>query len=135
MTLVAEFSRSSPRRCGLAELRQQIGEAPRRRTRIGTHDQRQLGVAEFWKPLLRPQSAMYGEEGDVRQDADAEADRNGGLNAGQVGARIGDTPGAPGGLEQMDGPPAVKAALFEDGERQGITAVVDRKPFADHPAE
>src|ERR1700730_19475562 len=78
---------------------------------------------------------MIGEDRDVRQDADDEPDRARRLNARQVGAHIGDAPGAPGGFERMYGPLAVETALLKYGEGHRITADADRKAAARDPAQ
>src|SRR5258708_3041256 len=116
-TLYGKISRRGARFKSSAEIAQQIREASCRRTGVGMNDQRHLGVAEFRKSVLRPQYAMIGEDGDVGQDADAETDRHGGLNAGEVGARIGDAPRTPGSLDGVNGALAIEAALLEQGER------------------
>ena len=67
--------------------------------------------------------------------ADAEADRDRRLDAGQVRARIGDVPGAARRLERVDQPVAIEAALLGDGERHRIARQIDRMFAARHPLQ
>ena len=78
---------------------------------------------------------MIGENGDLWQDADAEAGRDSGLNAENIGARVGDMPSAADRLKRIYRPVAVKAPLLEHGERQRIAAEIDRVAAAGDPVQ
>ena len=73
---------------------------------------------------------MIGENSDLWQDADAEAGRDGGLNAENIGACIGDMPGATYRLKRVYRPVTVKASLLEYGERQRIGTEINRAAAA-----
>src|SRR5260370_17201637 len=94
-----------------------------------------FGIGDRRKAILRAQHAMIGENGDLGQDADAEAGRDSGLNGEKVGGSVGDMPGANYRLERIYRPVSVKASLLEYGERQRIAAEVDRVTTAGDPAQ
>ena len=79
---VAEFDQQRRRAGGSPGLRQ----APPRA---------QLGVGDRRKSVRRRKPAMLGKDRDLGQDAHPEAGRDGGLDAGQVGAGVGDVPRVP----------------------------------------
>ena len=65
---------------------------------------------------------MIGQDRNLGQDADAEADRDRSLDAREIRAGIGDMPRAAGDLGGVDHAIAIEAALVERGERQRIAA-------------
>ena len=69
----------------------------RRRARIGRGDQFYFCIGDRPKAVTFLEDAMMGEDRNLRQDADAKADRDGSLNTSDVGARIGQVPRAAGG--------------------------------------
>ena len=75
--------------------------------------------------VLASKHAVVIEHGDVRQDAHAKADRDSGLNAGKIRARIGDALSTASGLKCVNGAIAKETALLKHGERYGIAAQVD----------
>src|SRR5262245_56317626 len=78
---------------------------------------------------------MLREDRHLRQDADADADGDRGLDAGKAWAGIGHVPGAAGGLRGVDHAVAIKAALLGHAERQRIAAEIDRVLAARHPMQ
>src|SRR5262245_39152233 len=78
---------------------------------------------------------MIRENRNLRQDADAEAGRDGSLDADEIGAGIGDVPSAARSLERMDRPVAIEASLLEDGERQRLAPEIDRVTATGDPVQ
>ena len=75
---------------------------------------------------------MIGKDCGVGKNADAQAGGDCGLDAGEVGARVGDMPPASGRFERVDGAIAIKTALREHGQRHRITAQIDGMAAACH---
>ena len=78
---------------------------------------------------------MIGQDCNLRQDADAETDRNCGLDAGEIGAGIRGVPAPPCGLDGVDHSIAIKAALFKHHQGHGVTVQVDAMPLACNPTQ
>ena len=69
---------------------------------------------------------MLGQDRDLGQNADAEADGDRGLDADEIGARIGHVPRASGRFGGVDHAIAIEAALLGHHERQRIATEIDR---------
>ena len=82
-----------PRIEGAAEIGENLRKTAGRRARLRRGDECHFGIGNRWKAIPRAQHIVIGENGDLWQDADAEAGRDSGLNAENIGARVGDMPG------------------------------------------
>ena len=78
---------------------------------------------------------MISKDRGGRKDTHAEARRDRSLNAGEVGAGIGDTPSPSSGFQRMDGAIAIETALGEHGQRQRIAAPIDGMAAAGYPVK
>src|SRR5262245_3950277 len=78
---------------------------------------------------------MLRQDRNLWQDADAEPRRNRSLDAGEVGAGVGDVPGAPGCLDRVDHALAIEAALLGHHQRQRIAIIRGRMLAAGYPAQ
>jgi hypothetical protein len=94
---------------GAAEIGEKLRKTAGRRARLRRGDECHFGIGDRWKAILRAQHIVIGENGDLWQDADAEAGRDSGLNAENIGARVGDMPGTTDRLKRIYRPVAVKA--------------------------
>ena len=76
---------------------------------------------------------MIRQNRDLRQNAQAHAGGNGGLDAGEVRTGIGHVPGTAGALQRMDRARAVEAARRKSNQRHRARARIARMGFAGHP--
>jgi hypothetical protein len=106
-----------PRIEGAAEIGENLRKTAGRRARLRRCDECHFGIGDRRKAIPRAQHIVIGENGDLWQDADAEAGRDSGLNAENIGACVGDMPGAADRLKRVYRPVTVKAPLLEYGER------------------
>jgi hypothetical protein len=76
----------SARNNNIAEIDEIRGEPAGRGGRLRSGHERQLGIADRWKSMLRPERVMVAEDRDLRQNADAETGGDRSLDAGQARA-------------------------------------------------
>src|SRR4029453_2236358 len=123
------------RKNNIAKIDEIRGEPTGRGGRLRSGHERQLGIADRWKSMLRPERVMVAEDRDLRQNANAETGGDRSLDAGQARAGVGDVPSALRRFDGMDCAISVETALLENNERHRITAHVDRTAAACDPVQ
>src|SRR5262249_12811534 len=78
---------------------------------------------------------MIGQYRNLGQNADAEADGDRSLNAGDIGAGICHVPRAPRRFGRMDHAAAIEATWLGHDERKRVAAEIDRMPSAGYPMQ
>ena len=78
---------------------------------------------------------MFGQDCDLGQNADAETNRDRGLDASEIVTCICNVPGAPGRFDGVDHAIAIEAALVGHHERQWIAVIIDRMLLASDPMQ
>src|SRR6185437_8284664 len=120
---------------GRAEIEEEFGKAAGRRACICSGDQHHFRVCYGRKSVLRFKHAMFGQDCDLGQNADAETNRDRGLDAGEIVTCICNMPGAPCRFDGVDHAIAIEAALVGHHERQWIAVIVDRMLLARDPMQ
>src|SRR6476469_9554325 len=96
---------------GRAEIEEDYGEAAGRRVCVRSGDQYDFRVCYCRKSVLGFKHAMFGQDCDLGENADAETNGDRGLDAGEIVTCIGNVPGAPGRVHGVDHAIAIEAAL------------------------